>query len=922
MLADGRTALVIGDVTGHDSYAAAAMAPGPQRAARGRAQQRRQPAQVLTGLDAAMRDLAIGTLATAVLATVEQTPADAARGARVLRWSNAGHPPPLLVLPDGTVEVLERPADLLLGVDPTRPRADHEHELPPGSTVLLYTDGLIERRGVPLDDGVRWLCAWSSSCGTCPWRRSATPCWPSSTPWTTTSRCSPSAPTPRTSPGRARPARCGCPRGTAHWPDRRPPIGHALPVPDPAELRRRVLAAWADSPARFREDANAEEDLVRGGYRDRLVVELAQNAADAAARAGVPGPAAARAGRRTTLRAANTGAPLDDDGVQALATLRASAKRDEPAQRRPVRGRLRRGPRGQRRAGGASPPTAGCGSAPTATRAAVAARPGAGRRAGAPRRRRARAAAALRPPTAPPPAGSPRRSSSRCGRAPPTRSAARWPTCDADAAARAARAGRDRGRLDGAARTLAATRRPTSRLTDGDADRLAGRASAPASCPTALLADRPVEERDRRGWTVTWAVPVDDDGVPAPLPGRQVVHAPTPSDEPLSLPARLIAPFPLGPDRRHVAPGPVTDALVAAAADAYAELLAGAAARPGAAARSCHGPGWRRPSSTPRCARAVLDRLRATRLAAARPARGAGRRRPDRAVALDDATDERVAALAGVLPGLLPAGWSRRRTARCSPPSASGGPASPRWSRRCAACSGPADWWAALYAALDGADREELAALPVPLADGRTAHGPAGVLLPTSRGLPAERLAPARPADGRPGRGRPAGRPAGAGAARCAARRRRPRCSPTPTSAPPWRARWSRDDVDGEDVEPLAVAVLALVAAAGTAPGELPWLAELALPDDDGGWAPAGELVRPGSPLADVLAPGALGALDPEFAADPGRRRAAGRRRARQASRCSPPTTPTTWTSTGSRSGSTRCWTGCRPTRRRRRGRR
>ena len=55
------------------------------------------------------------------------------------------------------------------------------------------------------------------------------------------------------------------------------------------ELRGRVLAAWAASPARFREDANAEEDYALGGYRDRVVVELAQNAADAAARAGVPG---------------------------------------------------------------------------------------------------------------------------------------------------------------------------------------------------------------------------------------------------------------------------------------------------------------------------------------------------------------------------------------------------------------------------------------------------------------------------------------------------------------------------------------------------------------------------------------------------------------------------------------------------------
>src|SRR3954471_18556538 len=102
------------------------------------------------------------------------------------------------------------------------------------------------------------------------------------------------------------------------------------PATDPfgtAAVRERVLAGWAASAARFREDANAEEDLVRGGYRDRLLVELAQNAADAAARAGVAGLLRLEL-TDTTLRAANTGAPLDDAGVQALCTLRASAKRD------------------------------------------------------------------------------------------------------------------------------------------------------------------------------------------------------------------------------------------------------------------------------------------------------------------------------------------------------------------------------------------------------------------------------------------------------------------------------------------------------------------------------------------------------------------------------------------------------------------
>jgi hypothetical protein len=99
-------------------------------------------------------------------------------------------------------------------------------------------------------------------------------------------------------------------------------------------LRRAVTEAWLASPTRFREDANSEEDHARGYYRDRVVVELAQNAADAAARAGVPGRLTLRLEARGEgddaegwwLVAANTGAPLDADGVASLASLRASAK--------------------------------------------------------------------------------------------------------------------------------------------------------------------------------------------------------------------------------------------------------------------------------------------------------------------------------------------------------------------------------------------------------------------------------------------------------------------------------------------------------------------------------------------------------------------------------------------------------------------
>ena len=98
-----------------------------------------------------------------------------------------------------------------------------------------------------------------------------------------------------------------------------------------AALRAAVLEAWRASPARLREDANTEEDHARGYYRDRVLVELAQNASDAAARAGVPGRLLfrlAHADGRAVLVAANTGERLTAEGVASLASMRASAKRD------------------------------------------------------------------------------------------------------------------------------------------------------------------------------------------------------------------------------------------------------------------------------------------------------------------------------------------------------------------------------------------------------------------------------------------------------------------------------------------------------------------------------------------------------------------------------------------------------------------
>ena len=149
---DGSTMLVIGDVAGHDTEAAACMAQ-LRGLLRGIAFDSAQsPAQVLARLDAAIDGLGLGALATVLVARL----AAAGDGPLVLRWSNAGHLPPLVVGPDGAQQVLSAPG-LMLGVDPTATRADAEVVLEPGSTVLLYTDGLVERRDQVFDEGIEQL---------------------------------------------------------------------------------------------------------------------------------------------------------------------------------------------------------------------------------------------------------------------------------------------------------------------------------------------------------------------------------------------------------------------------------------------------------------------------------------------------------------------------------------------------------------------------------------------------------------------------------------------------------------------------------------------------------------------------------------------------------------------------------------------
>jgi serine phosphatase RsbU (regulator of sigma subunit) len=81
----------------------------------------------------------------------------------VLRWCNAGHLPPVLLVRDGHTSVLESRDDLLLGLGIDTQRADLSLRLPAGSTLLLYSDGLVETRTDDLDHGLERLRAAARS---------------------------------------------------------------------------------------------------------------------------------------------------------------------------------------------------------------------------------------------------------------------------------------------------------------------------------------------------------------------------------------------------------------------------------------------------------------------------------------------------------------------------------------------------------------------------------------------------------------------------------------------------------------------------------------------------------------------------------------------------------------------------------------
>lgn len=528
-----------------------------------------------------------------------------------------------------------------------------------------------------------------------------------------------------------------------------------------AALRRAVLQTWTASTARFREDANAEELLARG-YADRVLMELAANAVDAARSAGVRAVLAVERIDLTDgaaeIRVANTGSPLTSDGVRALASLRASAKRDTAS----TIGHFGVGFTAVRALSDEPALLSTTGSVRfSAVRTAEEVAALGISELDAELRRRDGVLPALR-------LCWPLPDSTEDGVPPGFSSQVRLPLragVDADAVLDGWRGAvldelwwalpaldevrlpdltitRERDEPRTATGSPVLVRR--EHLLETGPDATAARrsfltAESHGELPAALLADRPVEERTRADWRLCWSLPEPSGeaggafggaGAFDPFAERstdaETVHAigaPTATDDLLTLPARLVGTFPVDETRRRITVEPLTDHLLALSVDAY---LALAMALPPEARWDLVPPQDFPAGDLDARLRALVVR----RLADAPLLVGVlgdpveprtARCCPD----LDGAT---AAAVAEAIPALVEVPISARTAARML------GVTMLSLSEAVDALSSvvrPPRWWAQVYRGLAGADAEALSGLPVPLADGRQVIGARGVLLPT-----------------------------------------------------------------------------------------------------------------------------------------------------------------------------------------------
>ncbi|ORI26171.1 sacsin N-terminal ATP-binding-like domain-containing protein [Rhodococcus sp. 1168] len=563
---------------------------------------------------------------------------------------------------------------------------------------------------------------------------------------------------------------------------------------DTEALRASTLSAWTDSPTRLREDAATEADLVRGGYRDRLLTELAQNAADAAARAGVAGRMRVWVSGRD-LHVANTGAPLDLGGVHALTALRVSAKTSGV-------GRFGVGFTAVRSvseeiefrstAGGVHFSGARTRSVLTDAGLDV---PDAG-------------VPVLRlvwPAEEPPAVGFSSEIILRDVEVPGLLDAMRAEAIDLLLELESLvsiEIGEDR----------------FERTIEGE------------GLETVKVGD--LEWWQFRTAHARWLVPVSD-GVPTVVTS-DVLRAPTRSDEELSLPVLVVADVQMQPDRRRVLPG----AHLERVAGGYGEMIASFPAR--FRTRLVPVPGFPRSEVDGILREQVLRESVSARWL---PSVTGENLIPSRAMVLPGLTDELGELLADVFPDLV--------RAALSGPRHTGALAAVDVHR--IGLAGLAEmltgidreprWWGRLYDALtplvtDGVAAEELAALPVPLSDGRTITGPRTAVLGAGvSGVGSVQWARlVHPDAVSPLLSR-------LGAVEATAT---DLLSDTALEALLEDLDWDDSDAVGDTV----TSVLALAASAGELPS---WIGSLPLEDSDGELRAADELLLPDAPLAGLL---------------------------------------------------------------------
>ncbi|WP_205718679.1 PP2C family protein-serine/threonine phosphatase [Actinomadura sp. WMMA1423] len=149
-LPSGEIGIVIGDVAGNGLPAAVVM--GRMRSAlRAYALDNDDPAEVLRKLNRKMLHFEPEATATVLYAVLDRATGE-------VRLSSAGHPPPVIALPDGPAEPLDMKFDVLIGLGEDIPRRTQTVDLPPGALLCFYTDGLVERRDDSILHGVARLC--------------------------------------------------------------------------------------------------------------------------------------------------------------------------------------------------------------------------------------------------------------------------------------------------------------------------------------------------------------------------------------------------------------------------------------------------------------------------------------------------------------------------------------------------------------------------------------------------------------------------------------------------------------------------------------------------------------------------------------------------------------------------------------------